>query len=230
MELLPNEVIEDLGNGFKLIQNKTMFCYGTDAFVLSDFAVAKPKEKLLDLCSGNGIIPILISKNTRCNDITALEIQKDVAELARKNVKLNNLTDRVGVICGDLKDVKKYFQCGYFDVVTCNPPYMTIGSGKTNVSDSVNIARHEIMCNLEDVIESSAYALKNGGRLYIVHRAERLADLTFLLKSYNLEPKKLTLVMANPDAVPSLVLIEAQKDRKSGLIITKPIYVNIQEA
>ena len=109
MELLPNEVIEDLGGGFKLIQNKTMFCYGTDAFVLADFSVAKPKEKLLDLCSGNGIIPVLLSKNTRCNDITALEIQKDVADLTERNVKLNNLTERIKVLCGDLKEIKNYY-------------------------------------------------------------------------------------------------------------------------
>lgn len=228
MEIFSNEVIEDLGDGFKIIQNKTMFCYGTDAATLSKFVVAKPKEKLMDLCTGNGIIPILLSKYTRCGTICGLEIQKEVTELARRSVKLNNLTDRVEILYGDLRDVKKNFTCGQFDVVTCNPPYMPKDTGKINVSDSVNIARHEIMCTLEDVIQSSAYLLKNGGRFYIVHRAERLSDIFYLMRCNNLEPKKLTLVTANPDAVPSLVLIEAQKDRKSGLLITKPIYVNTE--
>ena len=229
MELFPNEVIENLGEGFKIIQNKTMFCYGTDAAQLSKFIVAKPKEKLMDLCTGNGIIPILLCKYSRCNDIKGLEIQKDVAELAKRSVKLNNLTDRIEIICSDLREVKQNFVCGSFDVVTCNPPYMPQDTGKINISDSVNIARHEIMCTLEDVITSSAYLLKNGGRFYLVHRAERLADIFYLLKSNNLEPKKMTMVTANPNAVPSLVLIEAQKDRKSGLSITKPIYVNMEE-
>jgi len=227
MELKINEVIEDLGDGFKIIQNKTMFCYGTDAAVLSDFIVAKPKEKLIDLCSGNGIIPILLCKKTRCNDITALEIQKEVCELTERSVKLNNLTERIEVVNGDLKEVKGSFDCGYFDVVTCNPPYMSAGTGKSNLSENVNIARHEIMCTLEDVIVSAAYLVKNGGRFYMVHRAERLSDIIYLMRCANLQPKRLTMVHANPQSEPSLVLIEAQKDRKSGLIITKPIYVNI---
>lgn len=228
MEIFPNEVIEDLGDGFKIIQNKAMFCYGTDAAMLSKFIVAKPKEKLMDLCTGNGIIPILLSKYTRCGEIKGLEIQKEVAELAQRSVKLNSLTDRVEIICGDLRDVKMNFSCAEFDVVTCNPPYMQKDTGKINVSDSVKIARHEIMCTLEDVIKSASFLLKNGGRFYIVHRAERLSDIFYLMKCNNLEPKKLTLVTANPDAVPSLVLIEAQKDRKSGIKITKPIYVNME--
>ncbi len=227
MELKPNEVIEDLGDGFKIIQNKSMFCYGTDAAALSDFVVAKPKEKLIDICSGNGIIPILLCKKTRCSDITALEIQEEVCELAKRSVKLNDLTDKIKIFNGDLRNVKEHFPCGHFDVVTCNPPYMPVGTGKTNLSDSVNIARHEIMCTLEDVIKSASHLLKNGGRFYMVHRAERLSDIFYLMRCNNLQPKKLTLVTANPDAEPSLVLIEAQKDRKSGLIITKPIYANI---
>ena len=227
MELKLNEVIEDLGEGFKIIQNKTMFCYGTDASVLSDFIVAKPKEKLIDLCSGNGIIPILLCKKTKCSDITALELQTQVCELLERSVKLNDLTGKIKVVNADLRCVKENFLCGSFDVVTCNPPYMPVGTGKSNLSESVNIARHEIMCTLEDVIKSAAYLVKNGGRFYMVHRAERLSDIIYLMRSNNLQPKKLTLVTANPESEPSLVLIEAQKDRKSGLVITKPIYVNI---
>lgn len=227
MELLPNEVIEDLGEGFKIIQNKSMFCYGTDAAMLADFIVAKPKEKLIDLCSGNGIIPILLCKKTRCNNIISFEIQNEVCDLTKRSVKLNNLSERITVVNGDLRKIKDFYECGNFDVVTCNPPYMPEGTGKANISESVTIARHEIMCNLEDVITSSAYLLKNGGRLYMVHRAERLADIICLMRTKNLQPKRMTFVAAHPEKEPSLVLIEAQKDRKSGLIITKPIYANI---
>lgn len=227
MNLKPNEVIEDLGEGFKIIQNKTMFCYGTDAAMLSDFVVAKPKEKLVDLCSGNGIIPILLCKKTRCCDITAVEIQKEICELAKRSVKMNNLTDRITILNMDLRKVKDSFDCGSFDVVTCNPPYMPVGTGKSNLSDSVNIARHEIMCTLEDVVKSAAYLLKNGGRFYIVHRADRLSDIIYLMRCNNLQPKKMTMISANPDTEPSLLLFEAQKDRKSGIIVTKPIYANI---
>lgn len=225
--LNPNEVIEDLGDDFRIIQNKTMFCYGTDAAVLSDFIVAKPKEKLIDMCSGNGIIPILLCKKTRCNQIVSLEIQKKVCDLTSRSVELNNLSERISVINGDLRQVKQLFDCGSFDVVTCNPPYMPAGTGKSNVSESVNIARHEIMCTLEDVINSAAFLVKNGGRFYMVHRAERLADIIYLMRHNNLQPKRMSFVCANPDSEPSLVLIEAQKDRKSGLSITKPIYVNL---
>ncbi len=227
MELLPNEVIEDLGEGFRIIQNKSMFCYGTDAAMLADFIVAKPKEKLIDLCSGNGIIPILLCKKTRCNNIISFEIQNEVCDLTKRSVKLNNLSERIAVVNGDLRKIKDFYECGNFDVVTCNPPYMPEGTGKANISESVTIARHEIMCNLEDVITSSAYLLKNGGRLYMVHRAERLADIIYLMRTKNLQPKRMTFVAAHPEKEPSLVLIEAQKDRKSGLIITKPIYANI---
>ena len=222
-----NEVIEDLGDNFKIIQNKTMFCYGTDAAVLSDFIVAKPKEKLIDLCSGNGIIPILLCKKTRCSNIVSLEIQAEVCDLTKRSVELNGLSNRIKVINGDLREVRKNFDCGFFDVVSCNPPYMPAGTGKSNVSESVNIARHEIMCTLDDVIASAAYLSKNGGRFYIVHRAERLADIIYLMRSNNLQPKRMSFVSANYSSEPSLVLIEAQKDRKSGLIITKPIYVNL---
>ena len=221
------EKIEDLGGGFKIIQDKTKFCYGTDAVILSDFSVAKPKERVIDLCSGTGIIPILLCKNSRCNDFTALEIQEEMCEMMSRSVKLNNLENRIKVVCADLKNVKSEFKSGEFDVVTCNPPYMLKDTGKMNESYSVKVARHEILCTLEDVIKSSAYLLKSGGRLYMVHRADRIVDIFVLMRKYKLEPKRLTLVSASYESAPSLVLVEAQKDRRSGLIITKPLYVNI---
>ncbi len=221
------ERIEDLGDGFKIIQDKSKFCYGTDAAVLADFITAKPKEKVIDLCSGTGIIPILLCKNSRCFNFTAFEIQAEMCELIKRSVALNNLEEKIKVVCGDLKNVRNMYPSGCFDVVSCNPPYMVVGTGKMNESDSVQIARHEILCTLEDVVQASAYLLKSGGRLYLVHRAERLVDIFTNMRKYKLEPKKLTWVSADPQAIPSLVLIEAQKDRNSGLVVTAPLYVNL---
>ena len=222
-----NERIEDLGNGFKIIQDKTKFCYGTDAVALSEFITAKPGERLIDLCSGTGIIPILLCKNTKCTDFTALEIQTEMCDLILRSVKLNELEDKIRVICADLKEVKKNFVSGEFDVVSVNPPYMKPNTGKINLDESVLVARHEILCNLEDVICSAAFLLKSGGRFYLVHRAERMTDVFVLMRKYRLEPKKMTWMCANPESVPSLILVEGQKDRKSGLIVTKPKYVNL---
>ena len=221
------ERIEDLGNGFKIIQDKSKFCYGTDAAVLADFITAKPKEKLIDLCSGTGIVPILLCKNSRCADLTAFEIQTEMCELIKRSVALNNLDDRIKVVCDDLRFVQNIYPSGCFDVVSCNPPYMVQGTGKLNESDSIQIARHEILCTLEDVVKASAHLLKSGGRFYLVHRAERLVDIFTNMRKYRLEPKKLTFVSADPEAAPSLVLIEAQKNRNSGLVVTAPLYVNL---
>jgi len=221
-----NEQIENLGDGYKIIQDKTKFCYGTDAVALANFITAKPKEKLIDLCSGTAIIPILLCKLSKCTDFTALEIQEEMCKLASRSIALNQLEHKIKVVNDDLKNVKQLFPCGSFDVVSCNPPYMVKGTGKTNDSLSVQIARHEICCTLEDVICSSAYLLKSGGRLYMVHRAERMTDIFVLMRKYKVEPKKLTWVSAGPNHAPSLILIEGQKDRNSGIIVTKPLYVN----
>lgn len=226
MFLGKTEQIEDLGGGFKIIQDKTKFCYGTDAVVLSDFIVAKPKEKVIDICSGTAIIPILLCKKTSCTDFVALEIQKEMCDLANRSVVLNNLENKIKVINADLNDVNNNFPSGSFDVVSCNPPYMEKGTGKLNESESVLISRHEICCTLEDVIRSASYLLRSGGRFYMVHRAERIVDILVFMRKYKMEPKKMTCVHARPDAPPSLILVEAQKNRNSGIIVTKPIYIN----
>lgn len=221
-----NEKIENLGDGFRIIQDKTKFCYGTDAFALAEFVAVKPNERVIDLCSGTAIVPILLCKKSKCTDFTALEIQSEMCDIANRSIVLNKLEEKIKMVCGDLRNVNSMFTCGSFDVVSCNPPYMLKGTGKMNASESIRIARHEILCTLEDVVCSAAFLLKSGGRFYLVHRAERIVDILVLMRKYRLEPKKMTWVCARPDSAPSLVLVEGQKDRNSGIVVTKPLYVN----
>ena len=225
IELKPEERIEELGGGIRVIQNPGWFCYGTDAVMLADFVSAKPQDKLMDFCTGTAIIPLLLSARTVCRDMTALEIQEEVADMARRSVRLNNLEERIDVRCVDLRRCRELFRAESFDVVTCNPPYMRPNTGKENQNDSKTIARHEICCTLEDVLENAAYLLKTGGRFYLVHRPERLADIFYEMKRRRLEPKRMQFVHADLKNAPSLVLVEGQKGRKSGLIAEKPVQV-----
>ena len=226
VSLKSTEQIEDLGNGLKVIQDKNGFCFGTDAVALANFAAAKPKERLMDFCTGTAIVPVLLCGRTRCADMTALEIQPEVCDMARRTVELNGLTGRIRVELGDLRQAASAYEAGSFDVVTCNPPYMRPDSGKINHTDSLSIARHELLCTLENVVENAAFLLKSGGRFYIVHRTERLADLIYLMKQFRLEPKRMQLVHPDAGRAPKLVLVEGQKDRKSGLVLMEPLYVN----
>lgn len=218
----PNERVEELYDGTRVIQNPDGFCYGTDAVMLSGFVSAKPNEKLLDFCTGTGIIPLCLRLLTRCRDMTALEIQPEVADMAERSMRLNGYESEIKVVCGDLKHAKELFGAESFDVVTCNPPYMKPMSGKENTNDSKTIARHEVLCTLGDVVKSAASVLRTGGRFYMVHRPERLADIFYLMKQEKLEPKRMQFVHSDFSAAPSLVLVEGQKGRKSGLVIVEP--------
>ena len=200
-----SEVIENLGGGYRIIQNKEKFCYGTDAAVLADFAVAKPKEKVIDLCSGTGIIPILMCQKTRCLDFTALEIQEEMCDLATRSVLLNQLEERMKVVCGDLKCVKELFPCGSFDVVTCNPPYMKVDSGKRNDHDEKFIARHEVCGDIFDFCACASRLLKHGGKFVCVWRPDRLTDLLNAMHEHRLEPKRMTFVHADAESEPCSV-------------------------
>lgn len=223
IELKREERVEELGGGLRVIQNPSWFCYGTDAVMLASFAEAKPQEKLMDFCTGTAIVPLLLSRRTNCRDMTALELQPAVAEMAQRSVLLNGLEEKIHVRCADLRQCRAMFAAESFDVITCNPPYMRADTGKRNQNDSKTIARHEICCTLEDVLENAAFLLKTGGRFYMVHRPERLADIFYGMKQMRLEPKRLQFVHSAYETAPSLVLTEGQKGRKSGLIVEKPM-------
>lgn len=219
---------EDLGiNNLKIIQDSDLFCFGTDSVLLSDFAKAPSGGKVLDLCTGNGIIPILMSAKGRNTSFTGIELQEESYSLAVENIKLNNLDDRINMICDDIKNIKNYIKNRSMDVVTCNPPYMSAGSGFINPKSHLAIARHEIKCTLDDVISAVCDVIKFGGRFYMVHRSERLCDIIFKLRKNKLEPKRLCFIHPSPDKAPCLVLTEAVYGAKPSLKIEKPIYVNI---
>ncbi len=219
------ERIDDLGNGYKIIQDTDGFCFGTDSVLLSDFATAKHNQNVVDLCTGNGIIPILLCAKTRVKHITGIEIQCKPFELAEKNRSLNNLEDRIDFINDDVNNALKYFQHNSIDVITCNPPYMVNGSGFTNDADTKTIARHEILINIDDIARISSKLLKFGGKIYIVHRCDRMVDVMCALRKYSIEPKRLRMVYPYADAAPNLFLVEGLYGGNASLKIEKPVYM-----
>lgn len=224
--LLPGERIDELQrNGYRIIQNPERFCFGMDAVLLSGFARAKKQERCLDLGCGNGIIPILMEAKTEGKHFTGLEIQPESADMAKRSVALNGLQDRIDIVEGDIKDASKIFGASSFHVVTTNPPYMTAQHGLTNLYEAKTIARHEVLCNLEDIIRESARLLMPGGRFYMVHRPFRLAEIISLMLQYRMEPKRMRLVYPYVDREPNMVLIEGLRGGKSRMIVEKPLIV-----
>lgn len=224
--LLPGERIDELQrNGYRIIQNPERFCFGMDAVLLSGFARAKKQERCLDLGCGNGIIPILMEAKTEGKHFTGLEIQPESADMARRSVALNGLQDRIDIVEGDIKDASKIFGASSFHVVTTNPPYMTAQHGLTNLYEAKTIARHEVLCNLEDIIRESARLLMPGGRFYMVHRPFRLAEIISLMVQYHMEPKRMRLVYPYVDREPNMVLIEGLRGGKSRMTVEKPLIV-----
>ena len=224
--LLPGERIDELQrNGYRIIQNPERFCFGMDAVLLSGFARAKKQERCLDLGCGNGIIPILMEAKTEGKHFTGLEIQQESADMARRSVALNGLQDRIDIVEGDIKDASKIFGASSFHVVTTNPPYMTAQHGLTNLYEAKTIARHEVLCNLEDIIRESARLLMPGGRFYMVHRPFRLAEIISLMVQYRMEPKRMRLVYPYVDREPNMVLIEGLRGGKSRMTVEKPLIV-----
>ena len=209
------ERVDDLHRkGYKIIQDPKKFCFGIDAVLLSGFATVKKGENVLDMGTGTGIIPILLEAKTEGNHFTGLEIQEESVEMARRSVKLNGLSDKIDIDQGDIKDVLSMYKLASFDVITSNPPYMNDGGGLKNDFTPKAIARHEILCSLDDVIKGAAKLLKNGGRFYMVHRPHRLSDIMFKLRENKLEPKKLRFIHSYIDKEPSMVLIEAVRNSK----------------
>ena len=221
-----DESIDDLQlNGLMLIQKQSGFRFGVDAVLLSDFANVKKKHRVLDLCTGTGIVPFLVYGKYSPKEVWGVEIQEDMVEMANRSSQLNKTDDIVKFKCADLKDKKLVNELGRFDVVTVNPPYKLNNAGILNPNDKLAIARHEILCNLEDVIVSARRLLADNGRMSIVHRPERLADIFGLMRKYNIEPKRVKMIHPNAKKAPNIVLVEGQRDGGAFLKWDEPLYV-----
>lgn len=226
VKVLPDERIDELHrNGYQIIQNVKKFCFGMDAVLLSGFAKVKPGENVLDLGTGTGIIPILLEAKTEGKHFTGLEIQEESADMARRSVALNRLIDKINIVTGDIKEASGIFGAASFDVVTSNPPYMNDNHGITNPELPKAIARHEILCTLEDVIREAARVLRPGGRFYMVHRPFRLVEIINTLSAYKLEPKRMKFVHPFQDKEPNMVLIESIKGGGSMIKVEAPLVV-----
>ncbi len=224
--LKENERVDDLQrNGYCIIQDPDRFCFGMDAVLLSGFAAVKDEARVLDLGTGTGIIPILLAAKTRAAHLTGLEIQADSADMAGRSVALNGLEEKIEIVTGDIKEADQLFDAASFDVVTCNPPYMIGRHGLKNPEDAKAIARHEILCTLEDVASQTARLLAPGGKFFLVHRPFRLAEIMVTLKKYKLEPKRMRLVYPFVDKEPNMVLLEAVRGGRPRMTVEKPLIV-----
>lgn len=227
MELLKDERLDDLEyKNIKIIQNKNYFCFGIDSILLTDFAKEiKENSKCIDLGAGNGILSILLSAKTNLAKIYGVEVQEKLANLARRNVVLNKMEQKVEIINENVKNLLDTFPKKSFDYVITNPPYKKDGTGIKNENIEKLIARHEIEANFNDFVNISYNLLKDNGILYMVHRTERLVDILSELRKNKLEPKKIKFVFANINEAPKLVLIKAVKNAKPFLKIEKPLYI-----
>jgi tRNA1(Val) A37 N6-methylase TrmN6 len=223
--VLDGETVDDLQNGLFIIQKNGGFKFGVDAVLLADFAKEMRAERCIDLCTGSGIVPLLLSVRTKAERIDGIEIQRDIADMARRSVEYNGLSERIFIENSDLRSADEIYGKRVFDAVTCNPPYMKCGAALTNSDDNKLISRHEIMCTLEDVLRVSAALLKVGGHFYMVHRPSRLADIICGMRNYKIEPKRMRLVCPSAGKPPKLVLVEGIFCGGAELRVDAPLVV-----
>jgi tRNA1Val (adenine37-N6)-methyltransferase len=224
--LKENERIDDLEfKGLKIIQDKNGFCFGIDSVLLSDYAKNLKNKKVIDLGTGTGIINILLSGKTENCEFTGIEIQPEVADMAERSIKLNNLENKIKIINNNILELKNIYKKNSFDVVVTNPPYKKINTGVVNVNDKKIISRHEITASLEDFIEIASFLLKDFGEFYMVHRPDRLVDIFNIMREKNIEPKKIKFVYPNKNKKTNLVLIKGIKNGKPFLEFENNLYV-----
>ena len=225
-EIRPGERLDDLQiGGLELIQDPEKFCFGVDAVFLSDFVRVRPGESVLDLGTGNGIIPVLLSAKTEARHITGLEIQSDTAEMARRSVAHNHLEDRIDIVTGDIKEAAELFRPAFFDVITTNPPYMLADHGIRNPDDAKAVARHEILCTLDDILRESMRLMQDKSRFYMIHRPFRLTEIMIKMHEYKIEPKRIRFIHPYIDKEPTMVLIEGVRGAKPRVTVEPPLII-----
>lgn len=223
--LKDGEQLDDLQNGYFIIQGDSNFRYGMDAVLLADYAQAGKNDRILDMCTGTGIVPLLLAARGWGREIAGMEIQEKSADMAKRSVRINGLQDRIHIIRGDIREAASFFDAASFDIVTCNPPYMIGGHGLKNPDPEMAAARHEIYCTFRDVAGQAARLLAPHGYFYLIHRPFRLAEIMDTLREFHLEPKKMRLVYPFVDKEPNLVLIAARRDGRARLEVEKPLIV-----
>ena len=221
------EQIDTLKNGYKIIQDSERFQFGIDAVLLADFAAKEMHggDSVIDLGTGTGIIPLLMAKKCDSASFTGLEVQKESADMAERSVGLNAMESRIRIVNGDLCQVDQQFSRHSFNIVTCNPPYMIDDHGKGNDLDAKTIARHEVLCTLEDVVAAADYLLATHGKFFMIHRPFRLPEIFESLAAHKLEMKRMRLIQPFAGKEPNMVLIEARKNAKRRLTIEPPLIV-----
>ena len=230
MKLRENERIDNLQyNNLKIIQNTKGFCFGIDSILISDFAKEIRKNSIgVDLGTGTGVISILLTAKTNLSKIYGVEIQADVAEMAKRSIELNHMQNKVEIVNINLNEIEegnKKLQRESFDFIVTNPPYKKLETGKVNKSEYKYISRHELTANLEDFIRTSKYLLKDRGSLSMVHRPERLVDIITLMRKYKIEPKKIRFVHSKINKEPTLILIKGVKNANPFLKIENPLII-----
>ncbi len=227
MVLKENERIDDLQyKDLKIIQNINGFCFGIDAVLLANFSRnMKKRDVVVDLCTGNGVVAILLAGKTDAKKVYGVEIQDDVAEMAKRSILLNGIQDRVEILNKNLLELKEDIPSATVDAITVNPPYMKKGTGIVNEGNSLTIARHEISCTLEDVIKESARMLKFNGEFFMVHKPERLVEIFCLMRKYKIEPKRMRFVQPSMNKPANIVLVEGAKSAGEFLKVEVPLCV-----
>lgn len=226
INLKQGERLDDLQiKGYRIIQSPGRFCFGMDAVLLSSFAKVKTGERALDLGTGTGILPILLEAKNKGDSYTGLEIQEESADMARRSVLVNHLEDRVRIVTGDIREAAALFGAASFHVITVNPPYMIGDHGLKNENEAKYIARHEVLCTLEDVLRESGKLLGNKGRFYMVHRPFRLAEILSGMSRHRIEPKRMRLVHPYIDKEPNMVLLEGVKGAHPRMTVEPPLVV-----
>ncbi|WP_317971933.1 tRNA1(Val) (adenine(37)-N6)-methyltransferase [Paenibacillus sp. CCS19] len=229
MELLPGERLDDLmTKELQIIQSRDVFSFSMDAVLLARFASIPPRGRVIDLCTGNGVIPMLLSTRTQAS-IDAVEIQPRLADMARRSVAYNKLGDQIRIIEADLRQYPKTAGNGIYDAVTVNPPYMPAQTGDQNENEHYAIARHEVHCTLDNVVEACARLVRTGGKVSMVHRPNRLMDILESFRRWKLEPKRIRFVHAHAEAEANMLLIEAIRDGKPSVKLLPPLIVYTKE-
>lgn len=225
-QVYDDETLEDLQlNNLFLIQKKESFRLGMDAVLLSGFAKARPGDCIVDLGTGTGIVAILLSAKTQAGRIIGLEIQPELADMARRSVEGNGLSHRISIEVMDIREAASHLPAGKHDVVVTNPPYTKWGGGLVNPDESKAISRHEILCTLEDVVKTAAFLLRYHGEFYMVHRPDRLCDIMVEMRKNQLEPKELRMICPRAGDPPSLLLIKGIRNGSSGMKLLAPLYI-----